>query len=121
MRYLLALTFSISLLCSVSAQKKAINIPHLWESYSFYPKMVPGFNFMNDGKHYTVLENASIVQYDLTSGNKTNIIYSASDFNFSDYTFSKDEQKIVLEVNREQIYRRSSKANFFVWDRTRKH
>ena len=50
MRHLLALTFSISLLCSVSAQKKAINIPHLWESYSFYPKMVPGFNFMNDGK-----------------------------------------------------------------------
>ena len=117
MRYLLALSFSISLLCSISAQKKTINIPHLWESYSFYPKMVPGFNFMNDGKHYTVLENASIVQYDLTSGNKTNIIYSASDFNFSDYTFSKDEQKIVLEVNREQIYRRSSKANFFVWDR----
>ena len=72
---------------------------------------------MNDGKHYSVQENSEIVQYDLTSGKKTAVIYSATDLAFSGYTFSADEQKIVLETDREQIYRRSSRANFFVWDR----
>ncbi len=117
MKPFLALSLSISIIFSAFSQKKAISIPQLWESYSFYPNMVPGFNFMKDGKHYTVKEDASIVQYDFTSGQKTNTLYKATDFNFSGYSFSKDEQKIVLEVNREQIYRRSSKANFYVWDR----
>jgi dipeptidyl-peptidase-4 len=117
MKPFLTLSFSISIIFSAFGQKKAISIPQLWESYSFYPSMVPGFNFMKDGKHYTVKEDASIVQYDFTSGQKTNTLYEATDFNFSSYSFSKDEQKIVLEVNREQIYRRSSKANFYVWDR----
>ena len=79
--------------------------------------MVPGFNFMEDGKHYSVQKSSEIVQYDLTSGEQTSVIYSAKDINFSSYTFSADENKIVLETDREQIYRRSSKANFYVWDR----
>ena len=102
---------------TISAQLKDITISQLWEDYQFYPKMVPGFNFMKDGKHYSMKENNKIVQYDLTSGKKTSVIYNPLDLEFSDYTFSEDENKIVLEVNREQIYRRSSKANFYVWDR----
>lgn len=72
---------------------------------------------MKDGKHYSVQESNEIIQYDLTSGKKTSVIYSSSDLNFSSYTFSADENKLVLETEREQIYRRSSKANFYVWDR----
>ncbi|BDS14828.1 S9 family peptidase [Aureispira anguillae] len=102
---------------SASAQLKDISIPQIWEDYRFYPKMVPGFNFMKDGKHYSVQESNEIIQYDLTSGKKTSVIYSSSDLNFSSYTFSADENKLVLETEREQIYRRSSKANFYVWDR----
>jgi len=113
--------FILAVLCvgyvNTWAQLKDITIPQLWEDYRFYANRVPGFNFMNDGKHYSVQENNEIVQYDLTSGKKTSVIYSASDLAFSDYTFSADEQKIVLETEREQIYRRSSRANFFVWNR----
>ena len=57
---------------TISAQLKDITISQLWEDYTFYPKMVPGFNFMKDGKHYSIKENNKIVQYDLTSGEKTN-------------------------------------------------
>jgi dipeptidyl-peptidase-4 len=110
------LTF-LSICYTASAQLKDINIPQIWEDYKFYPQMVPGFNFMEDGKHYSVQKSSEIVQYDLTSGKQTSVIYSAKDINFSSYTFSADENKIVLETDREQIYRRSSKANFYVWDR----
>ncbi len=99
------------------AQPKEITVPQLWEEYRFYPKMVPGFNFMNDGKHYSVKENGEIVQYDLTSGEKTGVLYSAPDLNFSGYSFSTDESKIILEVNKEQIYRHSSRADFYIWNR----
>jgi dipeptidyl-peptidase-4 len=102
---------------AIFAQKKDIKLPQLWETYSFYPKYVPGFNFMEDGKHYSVQESNEIVQYDLTSGKKDGTIYSATDINFSDYSFSGDEKKILLETGKEQIYRRSYKANFYVWDR----
>lgn len=111
------LTFLSICLTTATAQLKDISIPHIWEDYRFYPKMVPGFNFMNDGKHYSVQEQNEIVQYDLTSGQKTSVIYSTSDIRFSSYTFSADENKLVLETDREQIYRHSSKANFYVWDR----
>jgi dipeptidyl-peptidase-4 len=101
----------------VSAQLKDITLPQIWEDYRFYPKMVPGFNFMEDGKHYSTKRSNEIVQFDLTSGKETAVIYSATGINFSTYTFSADETKIVLETDKEQIYRRSSKANFYVWDR----
>lgn len=102
---------------SATAQLKNIELPQLWQEYSFYPKYVPGFNFMKDGKHYSVKEGTEIVQYDLTSGEKTNVIYKSDDIAFSSYTFSKDEKKILLQTEVEQIYRRSSKANFYIWDR----
>lgn len=114
------LTFLSICLTTATAQLKDISIPHIWEDYRFYPKMVPGFNFMNDGKHYSVAENGKIIQYDLTSGKRNAIIYELEDLSFSDYTFSANENHIVLETAREQIYRRSSRANFYIWDRSKK-
>lgn len=102
---------------SVVAQLKDITLPQIWETYSFYPNMLPGFNFMNDGKHYSVKEGNTIVQYDLTSGQKSNTIYTTSTPVFSNYSFSADEDKIILETERTQIYRHSSEANFYIWDR----
>lgn len=114
---IIVLIFWSACCTTIFAQLKDITIPALWEDYRFYAQRVPGFNFMNDGKHYSVQESNEIVQYDLTSGKKAATIYSATDIAFSDYTFSADENKIVLETDREQIYRRSSRANFYVWDR----
>lgn len=107
-------TFCIA---TVAAQPKEITLPQIWESYNFYPQMVPGFSFMKDGKHYSMQERNEIAQYDLTSGQKTATIYNPTDIFFSSYTFSDDENKIVLETDRTQIYRHSSEANFYVWDR----
>ena len=102
------------------AQDQAITIPELWQQYKFYARPVPGFNFMKDGKHYSVLQQNVIVQYDLTSGKQTAVLYRPKTLNLSSYAFSKDEQKLILETEREAIYRHSSRANFFVYDRKTK-
>lgn len=103
-------------------EKKSITIKHLWEDWSFYPSYVPGFNFMKDGKHYSVMgkveENKrGIVQYDIVSGKDAGTIFSTNEIAFESYTFSEDEQKIMLETASEKIYRYSTRANFYVWDR----
>lgn len=104
----------------IVAQDKPITIPALWENYQFYARQVPGFNFMKDGKHYSVLQQNTIVQYDLTTGEQTAVIYQPKDLVLSSYSFSNDEQKLMLETEREAIYRRSSRANFYIYDRTSK-
>ncbi|MFK7932640.1 MAG: S9 family peptidase [Saprospiraceae bacterium] len=101
-----------------------ITLEDIWRNYKFYAQSVPGFNFQNDGKHYTRLEENAIVQYDLTSGKQTKVLFAAdqaednADFSgkISGYTFSDDESKIMIKSESESIYRRSSKANFYLWD-----
>ncbi len=106
-----------SMSAQLSAQLKDITIPDIWQAYKFFPQTVPGFNFMNDGKHYSVLQSNQIVQYDLTSGEQTAVLYTPDNLALSSYRFSDNEEQIILETEREQIYRRSSRANFYVWNR----
>ncbi len=105
---------------NVTAQKQ-ITLEDIWTNYTFSPKRVPGFNFLNDGRHYTRKEGNVIKKYDLTTGNFVeNILDGANlgtDFNIGSYSFNSDESKIIIMNNRESIYRRSYKANYFVYDR----
>ncbi|MEM6318401.1 MAG: S9 family peptidase [Bacteroidota bacterium] len=103
---------------------QTITVEDIWRDYKFMGKSVPGFNFLNDGKHYARLENNTIKQYDLVSGRFVKNLFSATDIDenaaapeqFDSYTFNGDETKILLETEKEKIYRRSSKANYYVWD-----
>ncbi len=124
MKNLLVLIISIFLVFQSYAQEsKSITQELIWQSAEFGSERVPGFNFLNDGKHYTKREGSQINKYDLTTGKKVSTIFDAETVEddafggqFSSYTFSKDESQIILKTDSEQIYRRSSKANFFIWD-----
>jgi dipeptidyl-peptidase-4 len=121
------LSFSLLLLFTtflLSAQKP-ITPEDIFKSESFKSKGVPGFNFRNDGVHYTLLEKPAIVQYDLRNGEKSGIVFDAASVktdapgwegSFDDYTFSADEKKILLAAGKEQMYRWSTKAQYFVYD-----
>ena len=127
--YILFFIFlTIGLHSHTTAQTKAITIEDIWQNYSFFPKSVPGFNFQNDGKHYTRNIQGTIQQFDITTGQVTEIIYEPSmvqgtenfDGTFDSYKFNADESKLLLATGTESIYRRSSKANYFVFDRNTK-
>ena len=106
------------------AQAKAITVEDIWQNFTFFAQSVPGFNFQQDGKHYTRLEKNQIKQYDLTTGEETAILFDAAEAgiadNFNSYTFSGSEKKILIKTESEAIYRRSTKAAFYVWDRAAK-
>lgn len=108
----------------LTAQQE-ISLENIWRDYTFYPKSVPGFNFLKDGKHYTRLEEDRINQYSLASGEKVKVLFNpdlaqgnqAFAGEVDGYTFSADESKILIKTENEKIYRRSSRGNFFIWDR----
>lgn len=113
----------------ISAQaQETITLENLWQNYAYSASSVPGFNFQNDGKHYTRLENNVVRQYDLTTGQPTMDLFAGEmnkmdrtfNGNFDDYTFNADESKMLISTNTEPIYRHSSKSDFFVYDKASK-
>ena len=111
-------------LTGLQAQKD-ISLEGIWKNYEFYAKSVPGFNFLKDGKHYTRLEDNKVQQYDITTGAKVATLFDPARVRdnksftgaIDGYEFSADESKLILRSSTESIYRRSVKANYFVYDR----
>ena len=128
MRIRISLLLLLAPLFSLLAQTP-ITLEDIWQNNTFATKGIPGFNFQNDGVHYTRLTGATIEQYDLRTGEKSGLIFDAAtvktdakDWNgaFDGYTFSADESRILLTTNTEPIYRWSSKSQFFVFDQKSK-
>lgn len=124
---ILAIGFSISL----TAQKNKVSLEDIWEKGTFSPNYVSGFNFLNDGKHYTKQEYNSIKsvhqikKYDLTTGEEVATVFDGTklkDFDselkgtFSGYSLSAKEDQILLATQSEKIYRHSSRANYYIYD-----
>ena len=86
---------------------------------------------MADGVHYTRKMEQNIVKFTLLTGERVDTLFDASsmkgmkdgstrtnvfDGEFNTYSLSDDEQKILIKADLERIYRRSSRAHFYVYD-----
>ncbi len=127
MKHILLLFIAVTM-STMSFSQKEITTEDLWQKYTFHAKSVPGFNFLKDGKHYTRLQENVIKKYDLTTGDFVSDILVGADLKdkegfggkIGSYTFSDDESKIMIKSESQQIYRRSTKAKFHVYDMTTK-
>lgn len=107
------------------SQQKDITLEEIW-SGAFRTQSLQSLNSLQDGQHYTVLEYdraaraSKIIVYDYLTGNQTKVLIDGKDYPevkaFEDYTFSRDEKKLLLSTNSEPIYRRSSKGIYWVFD-----
>lgn len=122
---ILSIFFIVSLMSpwSQSIAQKQITIDDIWTNGTYRTKGVPGFRFMNDGRHYTALGGNSILKYDLTTGNLIDTILDVNLLKFpgdekeiSDYEFSADEDQILLKTGVESIYRYSTKETNYVYN-----
>lgn len=107
--------------------KKMIDLKDIWKDYTFSSETVRGVRSMNDGKNYTVLERGktgvNLVQYNYKTGNKVatlidskDLLFEGKQLSIQSYEFSSDETKVLLGTEVESIYRRSSKAFYYVYD-----
>ncbi|MEO1012408.1 MAG: DPP IV N-terminal domain-containing protein, partial [Bacteroidota bacterium] len=124
-RPLVVLLVCIGFWTTVLAQK-TISIEEIY-SGTFRTQGLDVLRSLNNGEQYTVLnfhrsdQSTSIDSYDYSTLQKAETIVSSSELpeirNFTSYTFSKDESKILLATQLEPIFRRSTLGIFYVYDR----
>ncbi|KAA9331862.1 S9 family peptidase [Adhaeribacter soli] len=116
---------------ALAQQKLKITTEDIWQKNTFAVKSVYGVNWMKDGRYYSseVADNANkavdIVRFDVTTGQPVNTLIegeslrpegSQAPLEFDSYEFSADEKKVLFSTETEPIYRRSSKAEYYVYD-----
>lgn len=105
----------------VLAQTSTITLEDIWQDRTFTEERVPGFNFLQDGQHYTRLIDNQIQRFDLTTGDMVEVIFDGSqvneDYKIGSYRFSKDEKSIILEAKKDRIFRRSYVAEYMILKR----
>ncbi|HEX8326373.1 MAG TPA: DPP IV N-terminal domain-containing protein [Hymenobacter sp.] len=107
-------------------QKLPLTLEDIWAKPTFRSASVPGFNWMNDGRYYSALENGSLVQHEVTTGKAVQTLVEAADLKVAGadkpldvdgYSFNANEQKILFTTATEPIYRRSAQSSYYVFDR----
>jgi dipeptidyl-peptidase 4 len=125
MRYLL-LFITIFISTASIAQKKQITLEDIWRNGTFRIKSVPGFNAMKDGKRFTKIdaegERQKVSIYNLETGTQERVLfdnsqkYNDKSITVEDYSFSDNEEKMLLQTESQNIYRRSVLGKMYVYD-----
>lgn len=116
-RFLIFTLFS-ALFINLSA-----NLLHDIVDGNFKSKSTPNIRSMNDGEHYTVLENSKhIVKYSYKTGKAVDTIFNAEKTKLNKltkikgYELSPNEMKILVYNEQNFRYRRTFTANYYVFD-----
>ena len=123
MKKILLICLSFLAINTLFSQKKNITLDDLWKNYSFFPKNYNSLNSMNNGEHYVSLENSELGQelniYKYKDGERVRTLFKSDEFDLkriTNYSFSNDEKKLLLETQTEKIYRYSSKSIYYVYN-----
>lgn len=127
MKRLFIIGFSIMLVNNLCAQKKNITLEDIWTKGTFAAGGVYGLVSMNDGIHYSTLAEGKVLQYEYAKASLPEVVVSENDLKMDgkiipidDYQFSPNETKILIATGTEQIYRHSTRENYYVYDRKTK-
>jgi dipeptidyl-peptidase-4 len=107
----------------VAQDKQPIEFKHLFDE-TFSPENVQNVRWMNNGEFYSATKENQIVRYNILDGNEQ-VILNGDSFTDAEgdtiaiqaYQFSANESKILIKTDVEQIWRRSTKENYYVYDR----
>ena len=101
-------------------QKQPLTLEDIFSKPTFRSASVPGFTWMHDGRYYSAVEPAGLVQHEVATGRVVQILVAASDLgevHVDGYDFNANEQKVLFSTAVEPIYRHSSRASYYVFDR----
>jgi dipeptidyl-peptidase 4 len=130
MKAFLFLSFiALSTTCAFSQNAfKEITVEGIWKTGMFRQKSFPGFNSMNDGEHFTKI-NQTESDFTITKHSfkdykgqgeilvaKKDLLYNNKVVEVDDYSFNADETKMLIQSKTESVYRRSYLADFYILD-----
>ncbi|MDP1622463.1 MAG: S9 family peptidase [Bacteroidales bacterium] len=119
--------FLISIQFVVLAQgdNKVITLEDIYKNRKFASKGFQGVHPMNNGDHYCQLKKDSLNIYEYATGKLAGTVVTSKQLipdgdtvaiPMSGFKFSDDETKIMFPTDEEAIYRRSSKASYYIYD-----
>lgn len=108
---------------SFAQDVKPIEFEHLFDE-TFSPNSVQNVRWMNDGDYYSATKDNKIIKYHIVDGTEE-VLFDGNNFEgtagetpfqIQGYQFSADETKLLLKTDVEQIWRRSTRENYYVYD-----
>jgi dipeptidyl-peptidase-4 len=120
--------FQVSVAIHAQGISKPFTLEELMKNRIFSSSSVGGLKSMNDGVHYTTLsvDNVKLEKFSYKSGEKVATLLDLGEFPDSkikmivDYEFSADEKRLLIQSDYEPLYRRSFKADYYIFDLTTK-
>lgn len=110
---------------TIYAQDKEISLEEIYNG-TFRQEYLQSLQSLDNGKEYVVLNRdrnantSSIDVYSYKSGEKVKSLLNSEDLSeisgFQGFELSENEDKILLSTNMEQIYRRSSRGIYYIYD-----
>ena len=112
-------------------EKKQLSLEDIFEEQAFTQYQINGIRWMADGRYYTSVVQDElayyehILRYDITTGevvdtliNGANLVPDGEPYalRYNDYELSQDEQKALFATELEPIYRRSTRAYYYIYD-----
>ena len=117
--------FSCLFLFTATSQTDSFSLNKIWDG-SFRTQGLTALHSMKNGQQYSVLNfdrstgSTSIDLYDYITFSKVKVIATSKTMKaipyFTNYTFSANESKLILETNTESIFRYSVLGNYYVYD-----
>lgn len=112
------------ILCFISTSlvfgQKEITVSDIYEKGTFRQESVYNVNWMNDGKYYSELDDNKVQKIDVENGKVVETLVDGDnldpELDIKSYSFSKDEQKLLLATDVNYIYRRSFTAQYYVYN-----
>lgn len=123
---ILRLSIFLLAMCSITAiaqDKNPIEFEHLFDG-TFSPNSVQNIRWMNDGEYYSATRDNKIIRFNIVDGTEQ-VLFDGAEFegsngeepfNIQGYQFSADESKLLIRTDVEQIWRRSTRENYYVYD-----
>jgi len=122
-RIFLSFLISFVVVSAIAQEKKQLTLDDFVVKKTFSQQRVEGINSMNDGLHFSSLKgDTKIAKYNYKTGEEVAVLLDLDKIadcpikTISAYTFSNDEQRILLETNVNKNYRHSYTADYYVWD-----
>jgi dipeptidyl-peptidase-4 len=106
--------------------EKKITLEDIFKKRTFASKGVSGWNSMKDGERYCQLKKDSLNAYFYQTGSLSEVLVKAGDLippgdsqpiEMGSFEFSDDESRMLFATNTEDIYRYSSKSDYYIFDR----
>ncbi|SKB45283.1 dipeptidyl-peptidase-4 [Salegentibacter holothuriorum] len=110
---------------TIYAQNKEVSLEEIYDG-TFRQERLQSLQSLDNGKEYVVLNRdrnantSSIDVFSYKSGDKLRSLLNSADLSeisgFQGFELSENEDKILLSTNLEQIYRRSSRGIYYIYD-----